>query len=152
MANRKSKGKNNGRNASPSAVQKSSAISISEEDAALLEKAKQAWKAGELDLAEYRRLLEEDLEKEIENKRKEQETQLGKSKETFEREYTKSLDEKHKTLKKDVSDLEKTKKELEKSVSGLEGELSKISDKISDADKKAEGIIGKAEKEAENIA
>jgi len=151
MANRKSKGKNNGRNASPSAVQKSSAISISEEDAALLEKAKQAWKAGELDLAEYRRLLEEDLEKEIENKRKEQETQLGKSKETFEREYTKSLDEKHKTLKKDVSDLEKTKKELEKSVSGLEGELSKISDKISDADKKAEGIIGKAEKEAEGI-
>lgn len=151
MANRKSKGKNNGRNASPSAVQKSSAISISEEDAALLEKAKQASKAGELDLAEYRRLLEEDLEKEIENKRKEQETQLGKSKETFEREYTKSLDEKYKTLKKDVSDLEKTKKELEKSVSGLEGELSKISDKISDADKKAEGIIGKAEKEAEGI-
>ena len=151
MANRKSKGKNNGRNASPSAIQKSSAISISEEDAALLEKAKQASKAGELDLAVYRRLLEEDLEKEIENKRKEQETQLEKSKETFEREYTKSLDEKHKTLKKDVSDLEKTKKELEKSVSGLEGELSKISDKISDADKKAEGIIGKAEKEAEGI-
>ena len=89
MANRKSKGKNNGRNASPSAVPKSSAISISEEDAALLEKAKQASKAGELDLAEYRRLLEEDLEKEIENKRKEQETQLEKSKETFEREYTK---------------------------------------------------------------
>ena len=65
MANRKSKGKNNGRNASPSAVPKSSAISISEEDAALLEKAKHASKAGELDLAEYRRLLEEDLEKEI---------------------------------------------------------------------------------------
>lgn len=151
MANRKSKGKNNGRNASPSAVPKSSAISISEEDAALLEKAKQASKAGELDLAEYRRLLEEDLEKEIENKRKEQETQLEKSKETFEREYAKSLDEKYKTLKKDVSDLEKTKGELEKSVSGLEGELSKISDKISDADKKAEGIIGKAEKEAEGI-
>lgn len=151
MANRKSKGKNNGRNASPSAVPKSSAISISEEDAALLEKAKQASKAGELDLADYRRLLEEDLEKEIENKRKEQETQLEKSKETFEREYAKSLDEKYKTLKKDVSDLEKTKKELEKSVSGLEGELSKISDKISDADKKAEGIIGKAEKEAEGI-
>ena len=61
MANRKSKGKNNGRN-------KSSAIPISEEDAALLEKAKQASKAGELDLAEYRRLLEEDLKKEIENK------------------------------------------------------------------------------------
>ena len=151
MANRKSKGKNNGRNASPSAVPKSSAISISEEDAALLEKAKQASKAGELDLAEYRRLLEEDLEKEIENKRKEQETQLEKSKETFEREYAKSLDEKYKTLKKDVSDLEKTKGELEKSVSGLEGELSKISDKISDADKKAEEIIGKAEKEAEGI-
>lgn len=151
MANRKSKGKNNGRNASPSAVPKSSAISISEEDAALLEKAKQASKAGELDLAEYRRLLEEDLEKEIENKRKEQETQLEKSKETFEREYAKSLDEKYKTLKKDVSDLEKTKGELEKSVSGLEGALSKISDKISDADKKAEGIIGKAEKEAEGI-
>ena len=151
MANRKSKGKNNGRNASPSAVPKSSAISISEEDAVLLEKAKQASKAGELDLAEYRRLLEEDLEKEIENKRKEQETQLEKSKETFEREYAKSLDEKYKTLKKDVSDLEKTKGELEKSVSGLEGELSKISDKISDADKKAEGIIGKAEKEAEGI-
>lgn len=151
MANRKSKGKNNGRNASPSAVPKSSAISISEEDAVLLEKAKQASKAGELDLAEYRRLLEEDLEKEIENKRKEQETQLEKSKETFEREYAKSLDEKYKTLKKDVSDLEKTKGELEKSVSGLEGELSKISDKISDADKKAKGIIGKAEKEAEGI-
>lgn len=151
MANRKSKGKNNGRNASPSAVPKSSAISISEEDAALLEKAKQASKAGELDLAEYRRLLEEDLEKEIENKRKEQETQLEKSKETFEREYAKSLDEKYKTLKKDVSDLEKTKGELEKSVCGLEGELSRISDKISDADKKAEGIIGKAEKEAEGI-
>ena len=136
MANRKSKGKNNGRNASPSAVPKSSVISISEEDAALLEKAKQASKAGELDLADYRRLLEEDLEKEIENKRKEQETQLEKSKETFEREYAKSLDEKYKTLKKDVSDLEKTKKELEKSVSGLEGELSKISDKISDAEVK----------------
>lgn len=151
MANRKSKGKNNGRNASPSAVPKSSAISISEEDAALLEKAKQASKAGELDLAEYRRLLEEDLEKEIENKRKEQETQLEKSKETFEREYAKSLDEKYKTLKKDVSDLEKTKGELEKSVCGLEGELSRISDKISDADKKAERIIGKAEKEAEGI-
>ena len=144
MANRKSKGKNNGRN-------KSSAIPISEEDAALLEKAKQASKAGELDLAEYRRLLEEDLKKEIENKRKEQETQLEKSKEIFEREYAKSLDEKYKTLKKDISDLEKTKVELEKSVSGLEGGLSKISDKISDADKKAEGIIGKAEKEAEGI-
>ena len=151
MANRKSKEKNNRRNASPSAVPKSSAISISEEDAALLEKAKQASKAGELDLAEYRRLLEEELEKEIENKRKEQETQLEKSKETFEREYAKSLDEKYKTLKKDVSDLEKTKGELEKNVSRLEGELSKISDKISDADKKAEGIIGKAEKEAEGI-
>lgn len=151
MANRKSKGKNNGRNASPSVVPKSSAISISEEDAALLEKAKQASKAGELDLAEYRRLLEEDLEKEIENKRKEQETKLEKSKETFEREYAKSLDEKYKTLKKDVSDLEKTKGELEKSVSGLEDELSKISDKILDADKKAEGIIEKAEKEAEGI-
>lgn len=151
MAGRKSKGKNNGRNASPSAAPKSSTISISEEDAALLEKAKQASKAGELDLAEYGRLLEEDLEKEIENKRKEQETQLEKSKETFEREYTKSLDEKYKALKKDVSDLEKTKGELEKSVSGLEGELSKISDKISDADKKVEGIIGKAEKEAEGI-
>lgn len=151
MAGRKSKGKNNGRNASPSAAPKSSTISISEEDAALLEKAKQASKAGELDLAEYGRLLEEDLEKEIENKRKEQETQLEKSKETFEREYTKSLDEKYKTLKKEVLDLEKTKKELGKSVSGLEGELSKISDKISDADKKAEGIIGKAEKEAEGI-
>ena len=82
MAGRKSKGKNNGRNASPSAAPKSSTISISEEDAALLEKAKQASKAGELDLAEYGRLLEEDLEKEIENKRKEQETQLEKSKET----------------------------------------------------------------------
>jgi hypothetical protein len=151
MANRKSKGKNNGRNASPSAVPKSSAISISEEDAALLEKAKQASKAGELELAEYRRLLEEDIEKEIENKRKEQETQLEQSKETFEREYAKSLDEKYKTLKKAVSDLEKTKGELERSVSGLEGELSKISNKISDADKKAEGIIGKAEKEAEGI-
>lgn len=151
MANRKSKGKNNGRNASPSAVPKSSAISISEEDAALLEKAKQASKAGELDLAKYRRLLEEDLEKGIENKRKEQELQLEKSKETFEREYAKSLDEKYKTLKKDVADLEKTKGELEKSVSGLEGELSKISDKISDADKKVKGIIGKAEKEAEDI-
>ncbi len=45
MANRKSKGKNNGRNASPSAVPKSSAISISEEDAALLEKASvESWR------------------------------------------------------------------------------------------------------------
>lgn len=151
MASRKNKGKNNRRNASSSVVPKSSAISISEEDVALLEKAKQASKDGELDLAEYKRLLEEELEREIENKRKEQETKLEESKKTFEREYVESLDEKYKTLKKDVSDLEKTKEELEKSVSGLESELSKISDKISDADQKAEGIIGIAEKEAEGI-
>ena len=151
MASKKNRGKNNGRNASPSTAAKTSTVSISDEDAALLEKAKKASKDGELDLAEYRKLLEAELETEIENKRKEQEEQLEKSKESFEQEYAKSLDEKYKTLKKDVSDLEKTKGELEKSVSGLEGELSKISDKISDADKKAEGIIEKAEKEAERI-
>lgn len=151
MASKKNRGKNNGRNASPSTAAKTSTVSISDEDADLLEKAKKASKDGELDLAEYRKLLEAELETEIENKRKEQEEQLEKSKESFEQEYAKSLDEKYKTLKKDVSDLEKTKGELEKSVSRLEGELSKISDKISDADKKAEGIIEKAEKEAEGI-
>ena len=151
MASKKNRGKNNGRNASTSTAAKTSTVSISDEDAALLEKAKKVSKDGELDLAEYRKLLEAELETEIENKRKEQEEQLEKSKESFEQEYAKSLDEKYKTLKKDVSDLEKTKGELEKSVSGLEGELSKISDKISDADKKAEGIIEKAEKEAERI-
>ena len=91
------------------------------------------------------------METEIENKRKEQEKELEKSKETFEQDYTKSLDEKYKTLKGEVSDLEKTKSELEKSVSGLEGELTKISDKISDADKKVEDIIKKAEEDAEKI-
>lgn len=151
MASKKNRGKNNGRNARTSTAAKTSTVSISDEDAALLEKAKKVSKDGELDLAEYRKLLEAELETEIENKRKEQEEQLEKSKESFEQEYAKSLDEKYKTLKKDVSDLEKTKGELEKSVSGLEGELSKISDKISDADKKAEGIIEKAEKEAERI-
>ena len=151
MAGKKNRGKNNGRNTSSSAPAKSSIVTISEEDAALLEKAKQASKDGELDLAEYRKLLEADLETEIENKRKEQEKELEKSKETFEQDYTKSLDEKYKTLKGEVSDLEKTKSELEKSVSGLEGELTKISDKISDADKKVEDIIKKAEEDAEEI-
>lgn len=151
MAGKKNRGKNNGRNTSSSAPAKSSIVTISEEDAALLEKAKQASKDGELDLAEYRKLLEADLETEIENKRKEQEKELEKSKETFEQDYTKSLDEKYKTLKGEVSDLEKTKSELEKSVSGLEGELTKISDKISDADKKVEDIIKKAEEDAEKI-
>ena len=151
MGKNKNRGKSNGRNASPSTVAKTSAISISEEDAALLEMAKKASKDGELDLAEYRRLLETELETEIDNKRKEQEEQLEKSKESFEQEYAKSLDEKYKTLKRDVSDLEKTKGELEKSVSGLEGELSKISDKISNADKKVEAILEKAEQEAEGI-
>lgn len=151
MAGKKNRGKNNGRNTSSSTPAKSSIVTISEEDAALLEKAKQASKDGELDLAEYRKLLEADLETEIENKRKEQEKELEKSKETFEQDYTKSLDEKYKTLKGEVSDLEKTKSELEKSVSGLEGELTKISDKISDADKKVEDIIKKAEEDAEEI-
>lgn len=151
MAKNKNRGKNNGRNVGPSTASKTFTVSISEEDAMLLEKAKIASKDGELDLAEYRKLLEAELETEIENKRKEQEEQLEKSKESFEQEYAKSLDEKYKTLKREVSDLEKTKGELEKSVSGLEGELSKISGKISDADKKVEGIIEKAEKEAEGI-
>lgn len=151
MAGKKNRGKNNGRNTSSSVPAKSSIVTISEEDAALLEKAKQASKDGELDLAEYRKFLEADLETEIENKRKEQEKELEKSKETFEQDYTKSLDEKYKTLKGEVSDLEKTKSELEKSVSGLEGELTKISDKISDADKKVEDIIKKAEEDAEEI-
>ena len=151
MASKKNRGKNNGRNASPSTVVKTSNVSISEEDAVLLEKAKKASKDGELDLAEYRKLLEAELETEIENKRKEQEEQLEKSKETFEQEYAKSLDEKYKTLKRDVSDLEKTKGELEKNISGLEREVSKIADKISDAEKRVEGIIEKAEKEAEGI-
>ena len=78
MASRKNKGKNNRRNTSPSVAPKSS--TISEEDAALLEKAKQASKDGEFDLAEYKRLLEEELEREIENKRKEQESKLEESK------------------------------------------------------------------------
>ena len=149
MAKNKNRGKNNGRNAASSTVAKSSAISISEEDVALLEMAKKASQDGELDLAEYRKLLEAELEAEIDAKRKEQEEQLEKSKESFEQDYEKTLDEKYKTLKKDVSDLEKTKGELEKSISGLEGELSKISDKISDADKKAEEIIEQAKEDAQ---
>lgn len=150
MASRKNKGKNNRRNTSPSVAPKSS--TISEEDAALLEKAKQASKDGEFDLAEYKRLLEEELEREIENKRKEQESKLEESKKTSERKYTESLDEKYKKLNKDVSDLKKTKEELEKNVSGLESELSKISDKISDAEKEAEGIIKQAKEDAQATA
>lgn len=143
--------KNRGRNANRSTFVKSSSITISEEDVAILEKAKQASKNGEFELAEYQNLLETELEAEIDAKRKEQEEQLEKSKEFFEQEYVKTLDEKYKTLKDEVSDLEKTKSELEKSVSRLESEFTKISDKISDADKKGEGIIKKAEEDAEKI-
>lgn len=151
MASKKNRGRNNGRNANRSTFVKSSSITISEEDVALLEKAKQASKNGEFELAEYRNLLETELEAEIAAKRKEQEEQLEKSKEFFEQEYLKTLDEKYKTLKDEASDLEKTKSELEKSVSRLESEFTKISDKMSDADKKGEGIIKKAEEDAEKI-
>lgn len=151
MAGKKNRGKNNGKNINLSTPAKTSAITISEEEAALLEKAKQASKDGELDLAEYRKLLEQDLEEEIKQRRTEQEIELENSKATFEENFKKELDTKYKELKGEVSDLEKTKSELEKSVDGLEVELNKISDKISDADKKVEAILDKAEKEAEDI-
>lgn len=145
------KGKNNGRNTSHTAAAKASAISISEEDATLLEMAKKASQDGKFDLAEYRKLLETELEAEIDAKRKKQEEQLENAKESFEQDYTKTLDEKYSTLKGEVSDLEKTKSQLEKSVIGLESDLTKISDKICDANKKVEEIIKKAEEDAEEI-
>lgn len=146
--NKGNKGKGNNTSAAPA---KTTGITISEEDAAILEKVKQIAKDAEVDLTDYKKLLEDELEEEIGRKREEQERSLESAKTKMEEEYKKELDEKYKALKKETSDLEKTKQELDSTVSGLQGKLDKISEKISGAEEEARGIIKKAEEDVQGI-
>lgn len=72
MANR---GKNNKGNKGKEIIHqlqlcKTTGITISEEDAAILEKVKQIAKDAEVDLTDYKKLLEDELEEEIGRKRR----------------------------------------------------------------------------------
>ncbi|WP_312072187.1 hypothetical protein [Anaerotignum propionicum] len=153
MAGRGNKKNNNnkGKGNNPAAPTRPIGITITEEEAALLKKAKTIAKDAELEMTEFKKLLEHDLEAEIDQKRQDQEKELEGAKTEFEEKYKKELDEKHSALKKETSELEKTKIALEGSISGLQVELDKISEKINNADKEAKGITDKAEEDAQGI-
>lgn len=153
MASRRKNNKNNrGKGTgSPADLGRASDITITKEEAELLEKAKTIAQEAEISLAGYKKFREEELEKEIERKRQEHEQALEASKSRFEKEYRKELDNKYKTLKEETGDLEKTKRQLNGAINELQGKLVKTNDKISIAEKKRESIIQKAEEDAQNI-
>ncbi|SHK77747.1 hypothetical protein SAMN02745136_03321 [Anaerocolumna jejuensis DSM 15929] len=145
------KGNSRGKgNTSPTQA-KSTSVSISADDVALLEKAKSIAKDGEIDRNELKSMLEDELVKEIEEKRQQQETELESQKASFEEQYKKELDKKHSGLKKETVDLEKTKNALESSINRLQSELDNASKKIEEGEAEKKCIIEKAKEEAQKI-
>lgn len=142
--------KKNKYNNSP-ATQKNSGIIITAEEASLLEKAKEAASAGELDREELRKMLEDDVMKDIEEKRRLQEEELEKEKANFETQYRAELDKKNKDLKKETEELEKTRDALADSINGVQAELDKASERITEIEERKKKIIDDAQEEANQI-
>lgn len=139
--------KTNGNTKSPSSAQISAkkAISqISEEDEKLLKLAKSIVKAGELDRNEFEKLLEADLLKEIQEKRKLQEAELEKEKQ-------KRVQQIETEIKEQNKDLIQENKELQSQKDTLAKEILQAEKEIKEAEKKQKKLLENAENEAKKI-
>lgn len=155
-SNNKNRGGNRSNN-TPSSVpveaKTSSNSTIGEEDALLLETAKSAYKDMELDLNEFRKLLEDDIQAVIDERKASLVDEIEKEKEEKRKKYEKEIKDLHSDLEKENSELRKKNAELQKENSTLSVDNDKIEKKqkkiIDEATSEAEKIIDNAIKEAE---
>lgn len=119
-------------------------VQLSEEDQKLLELAKQAYKDGELDLEEFKGLLEDDYSNEYKQKKDKIDSELETEKERIKNEYEGQL-------KKDNEALLKENERLTKKKDSLEKEVGSLDSKVKNADDDAQKIIDKAQKDADKI-
>lgn len=126
-------------------------ITITADEASLLEKAKEVFNEGEMDREELRKMLEDDIIKDVEEKRKQLEEDLEKRKTDFETQYRTELDEKYKALKKENEELEKTRDELSDSIEAVTQELEKATQRMDEIETRKKKIVEDAEAEAEQI-
>lgn len=142
----------------------SGGIMISAEEAKLLEMAKQAQQGMELDLKEFRQMLEEEYLEKYEERKKNIEAEIEAEKERIKDEFEKQLQKENEEVIKATEDLRKKKEEINNTVSKLEKRAEEIEKErqqleetaqqsaemiIEDAKKQAEITISEAKKQAE---
>ena len=142
----------------------SGGIMISAEEAKLLEMAKQAQQGMELDLKEFRQMLEEEYLEKYEERKKNIEAEIEAEKERIKDEFEKQLQKENEEVIKATKDLRKKKEEINNTVSKLEKRAEEIEKEqqqleetaqqsaemiIEDAKKQAEITISEAKKQAE---
>lgn len=143
-------GKNNRKNnvktpaTSSTASNGTKSVQLSEEDQKLLELARQAYKDSEIDLAEFKGLLEDDYAAEYEQKKANIDAELETEKERIKSEYEGQL-------KKDNEELVKENERLAKDKETLEKEVSSLDSKVKKAEEDAQKKIDKAQEEADKI-
>lgn len=143
-------GKKNKSGGSP-ANQKSTSVTISAEELSLLEKAKKVVKDGELDREELKKILEDEIFRGMEEKRRLQEKELEKNKFDMEAKYHGELQKKYKDLKKEIDELKNTRDTISSNVSDMQEELDKVSNKINEAENHKKKILTTATEEATKI-
>ena len=129
---------------------------LSTEDLKLLEQAKQAKKGMELDLAELRKVFEQEIYDDIDKKRQEKETEIEKELSARKDSFEGELRESHKTLISQINSLENQKAQITEDIESLEkkkGELDKTCQGLkSGAEETAARIREEAEQEAVKIS
>lgn len=119
-------------------------VQLTEEEQKLLELAKKAQKDNELDLAEFKGLLEEDYASEYEKKKAAIDADLEAEKEKLKSEFEGQLKQDNAELIKANEELQKSNEEIEKTVGELEKRVKKV-------DEEQQKILDKAKEEAEKI-
>ncbi len=154
----KKNNKNRGNYSGTGNNQVANKASLSEEDGKLLEKARQAMKDGALDLEEFRKLCETEIEEQLSEQREEKEkamkAELNKKLNDYLNEYEVELNKKNAALLEENEKLTKENKELETYKSTLEKDIKEAEgnkgSKIEEAKNEAEQIITNSKKEAED--
>ena len=155
MAGNKKNKKSNFRpqaTASTSAAVGIKSVQLTEEEQKLLELAKKVAQDDEMDLAEFRGLLEEDYVNEYEQKKAEMLASLEEEKAKLKQEFEFQLRKDNDELIQQNDELKKANEKIEKEVGSLEKKVEKVKEQketiIDKAKEEAAEIVEKAEEEA----
>ena len=131
------------------------APSLSEEDKAILQRAKDTLQKIQPDLEAFKQMFLDDIEKEMSALKDTKTKELDDWKNEQQKAFEQSLNDQHKNLVQEIEELEKHKGDLNTEIDGRKLEAEKLAKENSEAKdnakKEADGIIGKAKKDAEKI-
>ena len=138
--------------ASTSAAVGIKSVQLTEEEQKLLELAKKVAQDDEMDLAEFRGLLDEDYVNEYEQKKAEMLASLEEEKAKLKQEFESQLRKDNDELIQQNDELKKANEKIEKEVGSLEKKVEKVKEQketiIDKAKEEAAEIVEKAEEEA----